>query len=244
VYAIQQKYWDHGRSAVLSSRSRPIFRARSSWGFWWNSEERVDLPIREETRRLRERMGDPDDVRTRIDAHVGQDARGEDVLWLPQAWNGDLLSLEVADRAHALGTEQLEAAGVDTGQDDDRSALVQADDEGAAEVQRQVHLSGGYRLREEVPRLERNVLDVGEPLEPKQVLREIQGCDADGRAPHEPDAGRLGRRLGRESRARLAKQTGARCRQSFDEGAPLDHPFSSFLSSLMNRQSVPWAMSF
>src|SRR5439155_3487198 len=57
--------------------------------------------LREETRRLGERMGDPGDVRTRIDAHVGQDARGEDGLWLPQAGNGDLLSLEVADRAHA-----------------------------------------------------------------------------------------------------------------------------------------------
>ena len=119
-------------------------------------------------------MGDPGDVRTRIDAHVGQHARGEDVLWLPQAGDGDLLPLEVADRAHALGAEQLEAAGVNTGQDNDRSALVQADDEWTAEVQRQVYLSGGYRLREEVQR-HLDVLDVGEPLEPKQVLREIHG---------------------------------------------------------------------
>ena len=62
-------------------------------------------------------MGDPVDILARVQADVGAHAREEDVRRRSQAEYGDRLALQVADRADAVGPEQLEAADVDAGQD-------------------------------------------------------------------------------------------------------------------------------
>jgi hypothetical protein len=59
----------------------------------------------------------------------------------------------------------------------------------------------------------------------------------------DPKRRRLRRWLG-ASRGSAEDPRDTRCRETVQEDAPFDHPFSSFLSSLKKRQSVPWAMIF
>src|SRR5262249_7177403 len=82
----------------------------------WETEKCVDRSLTEKPGRLREWMGDPRDIRTRIDSYIRQYAGGEHVLRLSSTGNGDGLALEIANGPYALGSEQLEATGMNTGQ--------------------------------------------------------------------------------------------------------------------------------
>ena len=67
----------------------------------------------------------------RVEADIGCHAGEEDVLGASEAIaEGDGLALQVADRAHPLAPEQLEAADVDSGEDDERVSGVHAGDQG------------------------------------------------------------------------------------------------------------------
>jgi hypothetical protein len=111
---------------------------------------------------------------------------------------------------------------------DERLAFGHGENQSGGIIEHQVDRA----LRQQVTvALDRDVFDRLEPLGPQQFLGYPCGRDAGDveRIPAEPDACRLGRRLGRKCRARVAKQTGACCRQSlFDESASPDHAFSSF----------------
>ena len=77
------------------------------------------LPFAHKLGRFAWRKGDPVDVLAGIQADIRQNAGEEDMLGRPTRCHGDGLPLEVADRADVVGSEQLEAADVETRKDHD-----------------------------------------------------------------------------------------------------------------------------
>jgi hypothetical protein len=116
-----------------------------------------------------------------------------------QLGDGDRLALEVADRADALGPEELVAADVDPGQENDRRAGIHLHDEGRDERHADVDLAVGEGLVDR-GRSELDVLHVAEPLGAQQLLGHVLGRDTDAGNLREPDPRRLGGGLGPDGR--------------------------------------------
>src|SRR5256885_1882469 len=105
--------------------------------FWSNARQRqyergVDRRLRHER-----------DVAGGIEAHVRRHAGDEDVMGGSPLGDGDRLALEIADRADALGPEELVAADVDPREENDRRARVHLHDEGRDERHTEVDLAVG-----------------------------------------------------------------------------------------------------
>jgi hypothetical protein len=71
----------------------------------------------------------PLDVRARVDADVGEDARDLDVVWAARPGNGDARAAQVADRPEVLVADDLLAADVAPGDEDKGVAPVDPGDE-------------------------------------------------------------------------------------------------------------------
>src|SRR5215813_8966827 len=109
---------------------------------WREADEGVDLPFCEERHRLYRGMCDPVDVFGGVQADVRHHTGEEDVIRASQFGHGDGLLLQVADSAHTLSAEQLEAADMPPCQDHNWIPRVQMDEERPNEVQGDVNLTG------------------------------------------------------------------------------------------------------
>lgn len=121
------------------------------------------------------------------------------------------LALEITDGTDAVGPEQLEAADVDPGQDDDRIAGVHAEDARADEVHANVGLAHRQRLRARAPARLPHVLHVGEAFPPQEILGDVLGRPADARDADEADAHCLRWRLGSALLGSQSEQTRRPC---------------------------------
>ena len=124
--------------------------------------------------------------------------------------------------------------------DDERGGEVRADVEGARPLVSGARNAGGTQTGGAGP----GVLDVGEAFGAQQLLGHVLWRHAD--TGHETDAQprRLGRRLGGDAGWRHAHETHRPRECCATEELASVHALSSFFSSLRNRQSVPWAISF
>ena len=91
---------------------------------------------------------DPQELRANavghvVEADVGGHRRDEDVPDALQRPDRDGLALEISDRADALGPEQLEAADVDSRQEDDGILRVDAQEKRSTERRVEMGLAGG-----------------------------------------------------------------------------------------------------
>src|SRR5215831_19939911 len=125
------------------------------------------------------------------------------------------------------------------GQDNDRSAGIDLSD----------NAPGGGHL--EVERFEprpsgvHNVLHLAKTFPAQQILCNKLGRDAGRFSPADSDPRRLRRRFrGGDRRWSEPEQAGSGHERGLMEEFPAIHTFSSFLSSLMKRQSVLCAMNF
>ena len=165
-----------------------------SWGSG-ESHERVDLTLREQRDRLLGGVSHPGDVLAWVEADVGEHAREKDVLRPLEPPNADGLPLEIAQGAHALGREQLVAAGVHAGQDGDRSAGVETQDQRTGEVHVDARLAGGEGVGDRALSVLLDVPHVGEALTAQEVLRDVLRRLAHARRLQEDDPRRLRWRL-------------------------------------------------
>src|SRR5215472_3070471 len=109
------------------------------------AHEAVDFPLGEKLHGFRRTASDPIDLRAGIETDVGHHAGEKDMLRRSELEHGDGLSLQVTDRTDALGAEQLEAAGVQPREDDDRVARFNPDDRRPGKLIVDVGLAGGER---------------------------------------------------------------------------------------------------
>src|SRR5207244_8456313 len=72
----------------------------------------------------------PRNVRARVNAKVGEDARNLDVVWSARPSNGDALPAQVVERLDALVGNDLLAADVAPGDEDDGVTPIDPGDEG------------------------------------------------------------------------------------------------------------------
>jgi hypothetical protein len=187
-------------------------------------------------------MDGPRDVLLGIEADVGGHRRDEDVPDALQRPDRDGLALEIPDRADALGPEQLEAADVDSRQEDDGILRVDTQEKRSTERRVEIGLAGGQVTPLRGPGIGRlDVLHTRESLASQQVLgHELRGR-AEARAVADAKRRRLRRRLG-FGRGHAEQLRHAHGRRPMHERASPDHPFNSFFSSFRNRQSVPCAI--
>src|SRR5439155_13441397 len=120
--------------AGASRTARGTYR---EWAEWLGGTSRGPLTSPEEKRTWSISQM-PVDVFAGVEAHVCRHAGQEDVLARLERLHGHGLSLQVADRAHLIASEQLETSEVDAGQHDNRVTCVDADDERAGERHREV----------------------------------------------------------------------------------------------------------
>src|SRR5215469_14671293 len=138
---------------------------------------------------------------------------------------------------------------MDPGERNDRDLeLLQVHDERGSVRHCEVRLAGPDGDVKGEP-LDFDVLHIGETLPFQKLTGNPLRGDTNGGNLGKPERRRLGRRL-RSCRIRTQSKESrrARCGQPTHELAPAEvipawsHAFSSFLSSLRKRQSVPWAM--
>src|SRR5262249_34113926 len=167
--------------------------------------------------------------------------------------DSDRLALEISNRTDTVRGQELEAARVKTGEQDMGPPGVETQDVRRRIGRRKVDLTGAecHQARH-VARSggsswerHRNVLYSAESLSEEERLRHEEGSKTRVRPPDQPDRGRLGWRLGGGDRRWLgSEQAGSRGERCAGEEFSAIHAFISFLSSLMKRQSVLWAMIF
>jgi hypothetical protein len=85
------------------------------------------------------------------------------VIGATQLGDRDGLSLQIANRADVVGPKQLEAADVDPCEDDEGVSSLQVGEKRPREVQCDVNLSSGHRLRKQFL-TDVDVLHFAEPL--------------------------------------------------------------------------------
>ena len=90
-----------------------------------------------------------------------------------------VLALEIRDAADAFSGKQFEAADVHAGQDRDRFAGIDRNDEGRREVRSEVDLAACERQGGRRPGLGRHIADIGKAFRAQQFLGDILGRDAD-----------------------------------------------------------------
>ena len=206
-------------------------------------EKAVDLAVREQPLRLRRGHRGPRDVFARIEADVRHHARDERIGRSSNGVHGDRLALQVANRADALGAEQLETPRLNAGQHDDGLAPVDLRDGRADVLHRDVDVAGGDGLGGFERLAPGDVLHVGESFAAQQLLGHVLWRPTDAGDAGQTDPRRLRRRLGLRQ-ARPGESSDAQRSGPREPASAADRPFSSFRSSLRKRQSVPWARIF
>jgi hypothetical protein len=216
---------------------------------------RVEFALRKQFQRLGGRIVDHGQIRLRVQPDISRqcgDQRG-----CPA--HADTLSLQVRDAANVSMREQLVAAGVHTGENGDWRARIDRTDVIERQARTEIELAPpeifGQRRNRRV-----YVADVNKSLGAQQRLADILRGKANDRDLCQPDAGGLGlpiRRAGALKRS-SEKSGGAgerKRRQKATARLQLGrclpppccrsaHAFSSLLSSLNRRKSVPSAMIF
>ena len=208
---MQQKYWDHGRSSVLLTTTCPIFLRPQLLRHRREANQRINLTVGEELNRVGDRVHDPVDVFLGIEPHVGGHGGEEDVVRGAECWNAHPHPLQVADRTNPLGPEKLEAANVDSRQEDNRQPCIHMDEERCDERHADVNPS----RREQqtwVYGLVGDVLHIDEAFGLQQFLGNVLRRDADPWDPVQPDPRRLRRRL-RGERLRFQSKESCGSRQ-------------------------------
>jgi hypothetical protein len=146
---------------------------------------------------------------------------------------------EIPNRTDALGPEQLEAAHVNSSQEDDGVLRVDAPEQRPTERRGDLDLSRGQvtPLRgSHIGRLD--VLHGRESFTPQQVLCHELRSRAEAQAMSDPDRRRLRRRVSvGPGSAKEPHHAGRRC--PVNECASLNHRVSSFFCSLKGLQSAP-----
>jgi len=138
----------------------------------------------------------PLDVRAWVDTEVGEDTRDLDVVWSAQPLDGDTLATEVADRLDTLVADDLLAADVAPGDEDEGVAPIDPGDQSCGVAESEVRGARGERLVVLDGRRLLHIGDVREPLGPQERLRHILRREADARALDDSQPRRLRRRLG------------------------------------------------
>ena len=133
--------------------------------------------------------------------------REEQVVTAAEILDADLLALEVADGADRLVREQLEAAGMQSGERRDRLAGSQLRDDPRRGIVFEIDLSSCHRVERHV----RGAADLGETFRAQQCIGEQYGCGADARIPGQPDRGHFRRPLVGERRPSTNDPCGAGC---------------------------------
>src|SRR5713226_2115448 len=119
--------------------------------------------------------------------------RKEGMATATQVGYGDGLSLEVADRAYLLCSDQLDAAWVKPGQEYNWIPIVYLHDQRPAEMRNDIHFAGGKRLLDSGCL---DILHIGEPLATQGIFCHVQGSVAKTSGViSQPEFCRLGRRL-------------------------------------------------
>src|SRR5215831_16879163 len=105
------------------------------------TEEAVELSVDEELHRLQRWADNPVDVLARINTDMGGDRRQEHMLRRVQRGDPYGLTPQVGDAVNALIGEQLEAAGMHTGQYRNRHTLIDRVDAQRRKVRNKVKIS-------------------------------------------------------------------------------------------------------
>src|SRR5262249_47197912 len=117
-----------------------------------------------------------------------------DMVRRSQLRHGQRFSLQVTDSLDALGPEQLKASRMHAAEQYEWQTSVELNDvgcnEGHADVDRPRSEPRVYVRRRQL-----DILDVGEPLAPQQLFRDVLRRNADARNLPEPDGRGLRRRL-------------------------------------------------
>ena len=113
------------------------------------------------------------------------------MLWAAQLGHGSGLPFQIADGAHPIGPDHLEAADVAPREDDDGVSGLHPDEERPDEVQGDVDLAGSQGWREKIPS-HHDVLYLGKPLALQELSGHVQGGYTDGGALRQPELSCLG----------------------------------------------------
>jgi hypothetical protein len=129
----------------------------------------------EERQRLGDGMRDPIDVLLRVQTRVRRDDGEEDVVGTAELGYRHGFPLQVTHRSDLVRAEQLEAANVDSTQQDNRNALVDLQNERRDEGHADIDFAGGDGLVDfRCGYFE--VLDIIEPLALAGALRRCTGA--------------------------------------------------------------------
>src|SRR5262245_41643162 len=122
------------------------------------------------------------------------DHAGEKEVWRAvQPRNANRLPFQITNRPDSLGAEQLKAADMESGQEHQWCALVQAHYRHRRKVIADIGLAGNQSLVETRRSVGPNVLHISEPLNSQKVLRHVLGSEAEAPAMVHPEPGRFGR---------------------------------------------------
>src|SRR5262249_38755423 len=135
----------------------------------WKAHQRIDLLLGQQPRRFADRMRFEIDLAFRADTHMGSHAGDETMVRGPQRRKADRLTLEIANRVDAFGSKQLEAADMNAAQQHERRRQIQLDDVLRNKPYAEINAVGPYRAMVQVQR-DIHVADIGEPLDPQQLL--------------------------------------------------------------------------
>jgi len=136
----------------------------------------------------------PDDVRFGIETDVSGHGRDQYVSCIPRARDRERLAFQVSDGPHALAREDLDAADVDAGQENDRVAGIDTKAHRGTEQHSDVGLARCERVLLPADTL-LDVLDVSEPLALEELLGHVLWRLAERRPIEQPDPLRLRWRL-------------------------------------------------
>jgi len=136
---MQQKYWDQGRSTAVDDDTTDflgaqLLRVRGK------PEICVHFPIGEEAHAFGRGVRDEVDVPAWVQSYIRHHAGDVDLLRRSEYGDRNRLPFEIPDRANPGCPEQLEAAGVDTGQECDRISGVDLNHDRRCEVE--THIDG------------------------------------------------------------------------------------------------------
>src|SRR5215469_1546223 len=139
-------------------------------GLGGKGHEGINLSVGKEPDRPLDGIRYPLDVPPGIQAYVPGHDGEEDVAARRQSSDGDLFIFEVADRPDPLVAEQLEAPDVESRQDDDRIARVQAGQMPSDEPADKIGGPGGGQVDVVLSAGPLHVLDLREPFTTQQLL--------------------------------------------------------------------------
>jgi hypothetical protein len=153
-----------------------------------------------------------------IEANEGHDARQKDVRGRLERVHEDPLSLQIAHGAHGVVGEQLQAAHMAAGEQEEGISGIDADQQRPGEGQRDLRLTGGDGLRLHPRAGIPNVVDVRESFALEQRFGDVLRGGAHARGLSQRDLLRLWRRLGRSlSRVRWEQGRGRDSEKSLGE---------------------------